>query len=112
VFPYILKAIDVLVEKAKTAGVPILVLDAPTLFESGADSRCDYVLVVVAEKFMRVTRVLLRDKISYDDAIARMDSQLDERFFRERADFIIDNTGDLDSLMDKLNNILAEIKLG
>ncbi len=80
------------------------VLDAPTLFESGADKLCDYIVSVSAPENVRLQRILLRDKIPIDHAKTRMGAQKSEGFYIERSDFVIRNypPHDLDEQVKEL----------
>ncbi|MDJ0943376.1 MAG: dephospho-CoA kinase [Kiloniellales bacterium] len=67
----------------------IVVLDIPLLFETGAEARCDAVLVVSAPAFIQAQRVLRRPGMSrqrLDEIRAR---QLPDAEKRRRADFVI-----------------------
>ncbi|MEG2074402.1 MAG: dephospho-CoA kinase, partial [Angelakisella sp.] len=94
IFPYILEEAAQDIQKAKQAGAKLIVLDAPTLFESGADSFCDKIVVVSADDTTRLGRIMKRDKISPDEAARRMGSQHTDEFFASHADYIISNSGD------------------
>ena len=47
----------------KKAGAKIAVIDAPLLFESGADALCDITVGVIAPYTTRMKRVIKRDGI-------------------------------------------------
>jgi dephospho-CoA kinase len=76
----------------------VSVIDAPLLFESGLDSWCDLVCAVLSSQEMQVSRLCKRDKISIQEAKTRLNHQLSSDQLRKKADFIIENDGDLDSL--------------
>ena len=48
-YPYIIEAIAHKIEQARARGERMLLLDAPTLYESGLDKRCDCVVAVIAD---------------------------------------------------------------
>ncbi|MEY8574398.1 L-threonylcarbamoyladenylate synthase [Oscillospiraceae bacterium 21-37] len=91
-FPRILKQVRQVVESAREAGAPILVLDAPTLFESGLDSICARIVVVTAVREERLSRVMDRDNLSREQAEIRFSAQQDEDFYESRADYVIENS--------------------
>ena len=91
-FPRILKQVRQVVESAREAGAPILVLDAPTLFESGLDSICARIVVVTAAREERLSRVMDRDNLSREQAEIRFSAQQDEDFYESRADYVIENS--------------------
>lgn len=73
-------------------GARVVVLDAPTLFEAGADRLCRRVISVIADANVRFERVLQRDGISREQLEARMRAQYEDTFYTERSDFVLDNT--------------------
>ena len=91
-FPRILKQVRQVAESAREAGTPILVLDAPTLFESGLDSICARIVVVTAAREERLSRVMDRDNLSREQAEIRFSAQQDEDFYESRADYVIENS--------------------
>lgn len=86
-----------------------LLLDAPTLFEAGLDGKCDVIIGVIADRELRLERICARDKIEREAAQNRINSQKDDEFYRENCDYIIDNSGDLDSLHRKVMTVLRSI---
>lgn len=72
-------------------GFEYAVLDAPQLFESGADKNCDFIVSVIADKEERLRRILLRDGISREEALSRIAVQRDDLFYIEKSDYVIVN---------------------
>jgi len=68
---------------------PLVVLDIPLLFESGAERRCDYTLVVTAPSFVQAARVLKRPGMTPARFRAVLDKQMPDLEKRKRADFVI-----------------------
>ena len=93
------------------ADCPIVLYDAPTLFEAGVDELCAQTVGVLADLETRVQRVMARDGISDEAARARILAQPDDSFYRARCDYIIENNGDLAALWrdtDALYTILSK----
>lgn len=93
------------------ADCPIVLYDAPTLFEAGADDLCEKTIGVLADTETRVQRVMARDGISEEAARARILAQPDDGFYRARCDYILENNGDLAALWretDALYTILSK----
>ena len=93
------------------ADCPIVLYDAPTLFEGGVDDLCEKTIGVLAGTETRVQRVMARDGISEEAARARILAQPDDGFYRARCDYIIENNGDLAALWretDALYTILSK----
>lgn len=75
-----------------------IILDAPQLFEAGINGRCDAVIAVIAPLEQRLARIAERDGMSEADARARIAAQHDDGFFRENADYVIDNADGADTV--------------
>lgn len=97
-FPYIIEAIAHKLEEARERGVTMVLLDAPTLYESGLDARCDRVVAVLAEKETRVRRIIARDDLTEEAALRRVNAQNADAFYTDRADEIITNNEDAEAL--------------
>jgi dephospho-CoA kinase len=82
-------------------------VDAPQLFESGFDAECDRILAVLAPYEARLARVLRRDGITEAQAVARLNAAHPDAFFRERADAILWNEGEIGELDGKLRELLS-----
>lgn len=76
----------------------IVLYDAPTLFETGAEVLCTRVIGVLAGREKRISRIMERDGLSETAARARVDAQPDDSYYRARCDYLIENNGDLDTL--------------
>ncbi|WP_281692359.1 dephospho-CoA kinase [Agathobaculum desmolans] len=90
---------------------PIVLYDAPTLFEAGMNDLCEQVIGVLADPEIRVQRVMARDGIGEAAARARIAAQPEDGFYRTRCDHILENNGDLSALWrdtDALYTILRK----
>ncbi|HAZ97461.1 MAG TPA: dephospho-CoA kinase [Treponema sp.] len=90
---YILQACEAAILKAKNAGIPVLILDAPTLFQSGLYQRCDFLIGVLAEYKIRLLRIIERDRLSEKAARERLDAQLPDAYYMAHCNAIIQNNG-------------------
>ena len=106
VYKYIVSLTDHKIENAKGKK---LLLDAPTLFESGLNEKCDLIVGVIAQKDIRVQRVCLRDSLSPQRVEERISSQKSDGFYRENCDFIIENNGTTEELNIQAQKILQAI---
>ncbi|MFA9381591.1 MAG: dephospho-CoA kinase [Acetanaerobacterium sp.] len=107
-FPSIIHEIERQLQQCEREGKRLVILDAPTLFESGADALCDSVLVVTAPKNARLTRIMLRDNLSCEQALQRVAAQKDDAFYLSRANYVVDNGAgqpDYPALLDWLKRV-------
>ncbi len=84
-----------LLQEAEADGVPLLVYEAALIFEAGAERHLDAVAVVDAPLETRIARVMARDGVPREAVLARMRHQLPPDELRRRADYVIENGGDL-----------------
>ena len=84
------------------ADSPYCILSAPLLLENKLEKYCDRVLVVDVPVEIQVSRTCNRDTVeaSHVNAIINAQINRDERL--NRADDIVDNSGNLESLMQQL----------
>jgi dephospho-CoA kinase len=82
--------------------------EAAILFETGAHTTFDKVILVVADKSIRTERIMARDEASVADVEARMSKQLPDEKKIPLADFVIDNNGD-SPLTPRVKKVLDDI---
>lgn len=110
VHPLVLRKIKDILLNLSEGGCELCVIDAPQLYEAGVNKICDLTLAVIAGESQRIERIKARDKIDESIARARISSQLDDSFFIENSDFIIDNSQTLDKLKATVNELMITIK--
>lgn len=105
--PEILKRIRLLLKKYESSK-GITVLDVPLLFETGLNGLCDVVIAVLASKNLRARRIINRDKIDLNAVKMRIDTQKEDIFYKNRADFIISNDSSKEDLFAKVDEVLEK----
>lgn len=110
IFPYINREIERRIKEAAEVGQELILLDAPTLFEAGADRYCDLIVACTADRELRLGRITVRDGLDRRSAEERTDSQQDDGFFRSRADYIIENNGTREEAMTLARRVAEDIK--
>ena len=90
----------------------IVVFDAPLLYEWGIEAWTDFVVVVYADREIRIERIMRRSGLSRIEIERRMALQMDEEEKRERADFSVNNSGDLDALHQQAASLWVQIPGG
>ena len=107
IFPYIREKIGEKIEALDRQGERMVLLDAPTLFESGADAICDKIVVVTAPERLRLDRIMIRDRLTDEEARKRMSAQQDDAFYTSRADYVIKNAGEESELRMRTLDVLG-----
>ena len=103
---YILERTSRRIRYRRNLGCPAITIDAPALFESGFDSKCDFVIAVIADKDTRISRIMSRDNIEYDAAKKRIDAQPNPEFYTSKSKYTIGNDGDTASLEKSVIEII------
>jgi dephospho-CoA kinase len=84
------------------AGVPLLVHEAPTLFEAGVEGRYDAIVTITAPVEVREAR--------RPGSAARMAAQLPEEEKARRSDYVYENTGDLEQLDAFIGRVMEALR--
>ena len=106
-FPIVTKRIKDIIAETDNQ---YIVLDAPQLFESGADKMCNKIVSVIAPRELLIERAMERDELSYEEAENRLNSQYPEQFFIDNSDFIINNATTICDLIDIAQTTIKEIR--
>ena len=85
----------------KNASHKIVVFDAPLLLGSPLASVCDEIWVVSAEREIRISRIMCRDKLSHEQVLTRIDKQIDDKK-AAKADVFIENNDSTGNLRKKV----------
>jgi dephospho-CoA kinase len=86
---------------------PALLFDIPLLFETGGDAAFDKVIVVSAPPETQRERVMGRPGMTVEKFDQIQARQMPDAEKRERADFLVDTSGDLDETRAQVRAILA-----
>ena len=99
------------VEGALAAGPKLAAIDAIALYESGLSRLCHKTVAVVAPEETRVARLMARDGIDEAYARSRIAAQHEEGWFRDRCDFILENSGTKEQFRQKCLAFLKELDI-
>ena len=97
------------IDAARQSGARGAVLDAPLLFEAGADALCTHTAAVLADRAVRLHRIITRDGLTEQAAQKRLDAQKSDDFYRQRADFVIYNNGTAQELYASADALAKEL---
>ena len=88
----------------------LVFLEAPLLYESKFDNICDKIICVFLQKKLQVQRLMDREGIDEDYALAKIHSQMDLYMKKSLADFVIDSKGTFDETKLLVLNVINDIK--
>ena len=103
IFPFIL---EILKGEIDSANEEKILLDAPTLFESGVDSLCNETCVILADPKVRFERILQRDGLNEYDAKLRMSAGKDDQYYNKKTKHIIYNNNSEKELYEQFTKLL------
>lgn len=86
----------------------IIFVDAPLLFESGADKLTDLVWMVSADEDIRIARVMARDNISKGAVLQRIANQMSNDEKIRRSNELIDNSKGKEELYHQVDVLLKK----
>lgn len=91
-FPRIVAGVRAALEKLAVQGVTRAVIDAPILFEMGLDQTTKEIWVCDVPPALQVERLQARNRLTKEQALQRIASQMPAGEWRKRADHVIDTT--------------------
>jgi len=83
----------------------LVIIDGALLYETGFDKSMDKMVVVYCSGDEQLDRVLKRDNLTVPQALSRINSQQDQDEKVLKADFVVDNSGSLDELLGKIDEL-------
>jgi dephospho-CoA kinase len=89
-------------EKAENDGVTLFIVDAALLIEAGFNDFFNSILLITADKSMRLNRILLRKNIPENQIEKRMALQMPESEKQKQAQTTIKNNGNMQELHTQL----------
>lgn len=95
VHPALVTAVERRLAELERDGVPMTVVELPLLIEAGSERRFDWVVVVTAPEEVQVTRLMADRRLTREEALGRIHSQMPLPEKVKRADFVVENRGDI-----------------
>tara|TARA_Y100001968_G_scaffold324853_1_gene365048 strand:- start:3563 stop:4216 length:654 start_codon:yes stop_codon:yes gene_type:complete len=90
---------------------PIIILIIPLLFEAKLTNLCTEVWVVNCNLNQQKERLMKRDGLSHDEADQRIKTQIKLEDKIKMADFIIDNSGELNSWEKEIKELIVKLNI-
>ncbi|MCS7051219.1 MAG: dephospho-CoA kinase [Thermomicrobium sp.] len=88
---------------------PVVVIDAIKLFESSLARECDEVWVVTCRPDQQLARLMHRDGLSEEEALARIRAQSPQEEKVARADRVIDNSGSIEATRQQVRTLWQRV---
>ncbi len=106
--PLLMEAIGAAVEEAQRSGASFCVMDMPLLFEKGLDRSCSRIWCVTVPEEVQIARVMERDGLTREQALARIRSQLPTAEKAARSDVVIDTNHPIEYTDETIRRLWAE----
>lgn len=99
-------------EELKEKSTDVLIYDIPLLIEGGMQRKVDVVLLVSVPRQVQEQRLRERDRLTNEEVLARLSSQMPLRDKEKYADFIIDNSGTLEETARQADHFWLKLSRG
>lgn len=113
IHPYIFESIKSNVDKLSKSN-SVIFLDIPLLFEQynlweKYNITFDEIWLVHLNESAQIERLMKRDEISKEEALSKIESQMDINYKKTRSSKTIDNSGDINCLKEQVDKLLKEL---
>jgi len=98
--PKVIKKVDILTNELLKNN-DIVAAEAALIYEANMESRFDYIILITADKNLRMKRKIELENYSPEQFIKRNENQIPEEEKTQYADFVFGNNGNLDDLKNK-----------
>ncbi|MBR3617820.1 MAG: dephospho-CoA kinase [Acholeplasmatales bacterium] len=88
----------------------LILVEIPLLYEAKFDSICDKVICVFLSQKYQVERLMEREGIDEDFALAKIHSQMDLYMKKSLADYVINSKGNFDETRQQVIDVINNIK--
>ena len=96
-------------ERIRNINDGLIFIDIPLLFEAKLEYLCDKIICVFLRKKLQVERLMARDGIDEDYALAKIHSQMDLYMKKELSDYVIDSAGDFEETKKQVISVIDKI---
>ena len=111
VLGFVLDKIRETISELEKDGVKSVIVDAPTLIESGFHKECNTVISVLCPSDVRTKRIIERDSLDRSAAEARTKAQKNDEFYISHSDEIIINDQGEAELLTKAEALAKKLSL-
>ncbi len=91
---------------------PLIVVDAALLIEAGLNKEMSKVIVVYADEEKQIKRMIERDHLSVEEAMARINAQMPLARKIKYADYVIDNNGSVEDTRRFVRELYVKLDRG
>ena len=96
-------------EKANNENYKYFIVDAALLFEANFQHFFDYIILVTANKDIRLRRAVKRKNLDLSQIKKRMSLQMSDKMKEKHSDFIVNNDSKIENLEKEFNKIIKKL---
>lgn len=96
-------------EEEKDPRSPMIMVDAALMVETGSYQQWDFVIVVYCHPTIQLRRLMSRERLSEEEALLRIRTQMPLLEKIRYADYIIENSGRLSETNEQVKHIFTEL---
>jgi len=93
----------------ENTAAPVLAVELPLLFESGAEGMFDRVLAVISEQETQLSRLTVDRGMSRAEALSRLAAQLPSSVKASRSDYVLENNSTVQALAESVKMLWVDI---
>jgi dephospho-CoA kinase len=109
--PAIIAECERRIQQSAVGGAAVCFLDAALLIESGRHGRFDAIILVEASEAIRLDRLMAQRRLSRDEAMQRIRSQMPWEEKRRHAHFVIENGGPLEETERRVKGVWEQLQV-
>ncbi|WP_129596828.1 dephospho-CoA kinase [Anaerophilus nitritogenes] len=88
---------------------PVIIIDAALLIEMNIGYLVNEIWLVIADEKIQIHRIMDRDGFSFEDAKKRIDAQMSTEEKKKYAHVVLDNSGSIEDLTNKIQKELKRV---
>lgn len=108
--PRIVEGIAYALHDLDAAGHPLAIVEAALIHEKGRGGMFEAVIGIRCERSRQMKRLMDRDGIPEEKVLLRLSAQMDSDRKASASDYVIDNSGDMDSTRAQVRALAARLK--
>lgn len=110
VHPKVIDLMEMELFKHIKNGNKLVFVESALIFEAALQDGFDYIICVSCNKELQIRRAMERHKLTYEQVLKRIESQIDIKIKEQNSDFIIKNNGTYEELKHSTELILNILK--
>ncbi len=107
VLPFVVGEILKIIDNSQNGNI---ILDAPTLFQSGLNEICNFTVCLMCDREIRLARIINRDNITKEAAESRINAAENDEFFIKNCDFTVYNNKEETAFLNEFSELLYKLK--